>query len=245
MATHLGRREILGRLVDWLLAFSLTSLLPMKRAKAGNLRHNIHRGAPMKLPPSRTEGRISLEATIRERRTVRSFTSEPLTLEQVSQLFWAAQGITGNRGFKRAAPSAGALYPMDIYGVVGTGGVEGLTAGIYHYDPQDHSLSMMLEGDFKNAVAKAALSQMWVASPPLDLVITAEYNRIAVKYGSRGVRYAMIEAGHIGQNIFLQAEALGMGAGIVGAFDDEALIRVMKIPRDHEPLLIMPVGYRA
>jgi len=244
MATHLGRREILGRLVHCLVAFSFTSLFPTRKARAENLRHNIHRGAPMKLPQPRTQGRISLEGTIKKRRTVRSFTSEPLTLEQISQLFWAAQGITGNRGFKRAAPSAGALYPMDLYAVVGTGGVEGLTAGIYHYDPRDHGLSLAIGGDLRTAVAKAALSQMWVASPPLDLVITAEYNRIAVKYGSRGVRYAMIEAGHIGQNIFLQAEALGLGAGIVGAFDDEDLIRVMKIPRDHEPLLIMPVGYK-
>jgi SagB-type dehydrogenase family enzyme len=244
MDIRLGRREMLGRLVDWLMAFSFTSLFPTRKARAETLRHTIHRGETMTLPPPRTQGRMSLESTIKKRRTVRSFSSAPLTLDQVSQLLWAAQGITEEMGFKRAAPSAGALYPMDLYAVVGTGGVEELSAGIYHYGPRDHVLSLVSEGDLRNGVAKAALSQMWIARPPLDLVITAEYARAAVKYGSRAERYAMIEAGHIGQNIFLQAEALGLGAGIVGAFHDEDLIRVMGIPKDHAPLLIMPVGYK-
>ena len=198
----------------------------------------------MTLPQPKTQGRMSLESTIKKRRTIRSFTSEPLTLDQVSQLLWAAQGITEDRGFKRAAPSAGALYPMDLYAVVGTGGVKGLSSGIYHYESRDHVVSLVSESDLRKGVARAALSQMWIAKPPLDLVITAAYERAAVKYGSRAERYAMIEAGHIGQNIFLQAEALGLGAGIVEAFHDEALIRVMGIPKDHAPLLIMPVGYK-
>jgi SagB-type dehydrogenase family enzyme len=197
----------------------------------------------MKLPAPKFDGDISLEKTIKDRRTVRSFTSSHLTLEQLSQLIWAAQGITAERDHLRAAASAGALYPIDLYAVVGNG-VEGIGAGVYHYEPKDHSLSLVTEGDLRNEVARALLSQMWMAMAPLSMVITAEYDRITNKYGTRGVRYAMIEAGHVGQNIFLQAEALGLGAGIVGAFDDKDVIRGMRIPHSHEPFLIMPVGYK-
>ena len=198
----------------------------------------------MDLPKPRTDGDISLEKTIKERRTIRSFTSEALTMEQLSQLLWAAQGITDDRGFKRAAASGGALYPMDIYAVVGRDGVEGIEAGIYYYEPNDHSISLISKGDFKAELAEASLSQKWMARAPLNLVITAEYGRICGRYGERGVRYAIIEAGHIGQNIFLQAEALSLGAGIVGAFEDERVIKAINIPANHEPLLIMPVGYK-
>jgi SagB-type dehydrogenase family enzyme len=199
----------------------------------------------MKLPTPKFDGEISLEKAIKGRRTVRSFTPDHLTLEQLSQLTWAAQGITADRGYLRAAASAGALYPIDLYAVLGENGVEGIGAGVYHYEPKGHIITLVIEGDLRNEVARASLSQMWMSMPPLSLVITAEYDRINIKYGTRGVRYAMIEAGHVSQNIFLQAEALGLGAGIVGAFDDKDVIRVMGIPRSHEPLLIMPVGYKS
>lgn len=198
----------------------------------------------MNLPQPRIEGEVSLERTIKDRRTIRSFTKDALTLEQFSQLLWAAYGITDDRGSKRAAASAGALYPMDIYGVVGENGVEGLQAGIYHYEPMGHTVLLLLEGDLRQDLARASLGQMWMARPPLNLVISAEYARITSKYGKRGVRYAMIEAGLMSQNVSLQSEALGLGAGIVGAFHDEDVIRVMNVPPSHEPLLIMPVGYK-
>ena len=198
----------------------------------------------MNLPQPRIEGEVSLERTIKDRRTIRSFTKDALTLEQFSQLLWAAYGITDDRGSKRAAASGGALYPMDIYGVVGENGVEGLQAGIYHYEPMGHTVLLLLEGDLRQDLARASLGQMWMARPPLTLVISAEYARITSKYGKRGVRYAMIEAGLMSQNVFLQSEALGLGAGIVGAFHDEDVIRVMNVPPSHEPLLIMPVGYK-
>jgi SagB-type dehydrogenase family enzyme len=127
---------------------------------------------------------------------------------------------------------------------VGEEGIEEMDAGIYHYEPMGHSVSLVSEGDLREEVARASLGQMWMATPPLSLVVCAEYARITSRYGNRGVRYAMIEAGHMGQNIFLQAEALGLGAGIVGAFQDEAVIQVMGTPPSHEPLLIMPVGYK-
>jgi SagB-type dehydrogenase family enzyme len=198
----------------------------------------------MDLPNAQTEGTVSLEKTIKVRRTIRSFTPQQLTLEQFSQLLWAAYGITEDRGYKRAAASGGACYPMDLYAMVGEEGVKGMDTGIYHYEPMGHSVSLKIEGDLREEVARASLGQMWMATPPLNLVICAEYARITSRYGDRGVRYAMIEAGHMGQNIFLQAEALGLGAGIVGAFQDEAVIQVMGTPSSHEPLLIMPVGYK-
>lgn len=178
------------------------------------------------------------------RRTIRSFTAEPLSLEQYSQIFWAAQGVTEDWGFKRAAPSGGGLYPMDIYSIVGENFVNGLRSGFHHYDPKGHSVSLVSEGDLRNKVADAALSQTWMSTAPLNIVITVEYCRITSKYGKRGERYAIIEAGHIGQNILLQSEAMGLGVGIVGAFDDEKLRQVVNILPNHEPLLILPVGYR-
>ena len=198
----------------------------------------------MDLPNAQTDGTVSLEKTIKVRRTIRSFTSQQLTLEQVTQLLWATYGITEEKGFKRAAASGGACYPMDLYAVVGEDGVKGMDAGLYHYEPMGHSVSLVSEGDLREALARASLGQMWMATPPLSLVICAEYDRITSRYGDRGVRYAIIEAGHMGQNIFLQAEALGLGAGIVGAFQDEVVIQVMGTPPSHEPLLIMPVGYK-
>ena len=199
----------------------------------------------MKLPDPKTKGTASVEQAISQRRTVRSFKSDPLDLNQISQLLWSLQGITANGGFKRAAPSAGALYPMDVYAVVGSNSIKQLDAGVYHHKPQGHLLSFVTGDDLRVPLAKASLSQIWMARAPINVVITAEYQRVAVKYRKRGVRYAMIEAGHIGQNLFLQAEALGLKAGIVGAFRDNEIIRVLKIPTSHEPLLIMPVGYGA
>jgi SagB-type dehydrogenase family enzyme len=199
----------------------------------------------MKLLPPEIDGTVSVERAINQRRTIRSFTSGSLDLSHLSQLLWSAQGITGSSGFKRAAPSAGALYPMDIYAVVGRKGVEQIEAGVYHYEPHGHRLSHMQKDDQRDRVAKASLSQIWMASAPLNIVITAEYSRITVKYKERGIRYAMIEAGHIAQNLFLQAEALGLKASVVGAFHDNELIEILKIPRTHEPLLIMPIGYAA
>jgi SagB-type dehydrogenase family enzyme len=240
----LTRREILIRSGKGLITLHFAAFLSVTGARKAKAGRSIREENNMMLPQPRFEGAVSLEQTIKHRRTIRSFGSHPLTLAQCSQILWAAQGITDDRGFKRAAPSAGALYPMDIYAVVGQDGVKSLDAGIYHYEPGDHTVSPVCGGDLRNELAAASLSQMWMASAPLDIVITAEYRRINLKYGQRGKRYAMMESGHIAQNIFLQGEALGLGVGIVGAFDDEAVNRLMKIPKSHEPLLIMPVGYK-
>jgi SagB-type dehydrogenase family enzyme len=246
MLNCLTRREILKKIARYLMTFFLMPFFSLRKSMAGTADGtNGRRERQMNLPKPRLTGDVSVEQAIKHRRTIRSYLSKSLTLEQLSQIFWAAQGITEDRGYKRSAPSGGALYPMDIYAIVGDNGVQGLKAGIYHYDPHNHSAVLIVEGDFRKDVARTALSQMWMASAPLNLVITSEYRRITRKYGARGERYAMIEAGHIGQNIFLQAEALGLRAGIVGAFHDDDIIRVMNIARSHEPLIILPVGYGA
>ena len=202
------------------------------------------KGVAMILPKPTYDGKVSVEKAIKHRRTIRSYKPRALRLEDFAQILFAAQGITDNGGFKRAAPSGGALYPLDVYAVVGKNCVDSLDPGVYHYLPSGHRLETISNGDKRGLIAQAALEQMWMAHAPVNFVITAEYARICSKYGQRGVRYAITEAGHVGQNIFLQAEALGLAAGIVGAFNDREIIRVMEIPSDHEPLLIMPVGYQ-
>jgi len=201
-------------------------------------------GGLIKLSRPAYDGKISVEAAIRARRTIRDFHLKPLSLTQLSQLLWSAQGITDEVMGFRAAPSGGALYPLDVYTVVGDGGVKGLESGVYHYHPEGHGIQLITKGDKRKDVADASLRQMWMAEAPVIFVITSEYERITRKYGNRGVRYAMIEAGHVGQNIFLQSEALGLAAGIVGAFHDDEVAKVIRAPQPREPLIIMPVGYR-
>jgi SagB-type dehydrogenase family enzyme len=246
MLRYLTRREILKKITNYLMAFFIMPFFSIKKSmavEADGTTGSMERH--MNLPKPILKGEVSVEEAIKHRRTIRSYLSKALTLEQLSQIFWAAQGITEDGGYKRSAPSAGALYPLDIYAAVGDNGVEGVKAGIYHYNAHKHVALLIAEGDFRKEVARTALSQMWMARAPINLVITSEYSRITSKYGTRGEMYAMIEAGLVGQNIFLQAEALGLRAGIVGAFQGNDVIRVMKISRAHDPLLILPVGYEA
>jgi SagB-type dehydrogenase family enzyme len=212
--------------------------------KASSRGATVFKEGCMNLSKPKTDGNVSVEKAIKTRRTVRSFASRQLTFDQFSQLLWSSQGITEDGGYKRAAPSAGALYPMDVYTVVGHDAVDGISPGIYHYDPRTHSLSLIAQGDHRDELARASLSQIWMAKAPVNLVICAEYHQVSVKYGARGERYAMMESGHIAQNIFLQARALGLDTGIVGAFIDAEVKKALRIEAAHEPLLIMPVGYR-
>jgi SagB-type dehydrogenase family enzyme len=205
---------------------------------------NVGEKGLIRLPNPASDGKVSVEEAIKERRTIRDFGPKPLTVVQLSQLFWSAQGITDERSGLRAAPSGGALYPLDVYAVVGEGGVEGLQPGVYHYHPASHSVQLVRKGDRRKEVASASLWQMWMARAPVIFIITSEYERITRKYGKRGIRYAQIEVGHVGQNIFLQSGALGLGAGIAGAFHDDSVAKAIGAPTAHKPLLIMPVGYK-
>jgi len=198
--------------------------------------------ATISLPGPRLKGEMTLEEAILQRRSRRDFKNSPLTLGEVSQVLWAAQGITAETGL-RAAPSAGALYPLELYLVVGKEGVEGLGEGVYHYLPQSHSLEPTLAGDVRQTLARLSLQQMWIAEAPLSLLITAEYERTTKKYGDRGVRYVHMEAGHAGQNVYLQAEALGLGTVTVGAFQDEEISQALNLPQSYSLLYVMPIGH--
>jgi SagB-type dehydrogenase family enzyme len=199
----------------------------------------------LSLPSPSRKGTVSVEEALSSRRTHRSFHGRALTVKEFAQMLWAAYGVTAVTpgGQLKTAPSAGASYPIDIYAVVGEGGVEFVAPGVYHYRPESHSVRSVKSGDVRTQVAAACLRQMWMAPAPLLIVITGEYARCSAKYGPRGVIYTQIEAGHVGQNVFLQAEALCLKAGIVGAFEKEDLGQALHIPAAHEPLLVMPVGY--
>ena len=195
--------------------------------------------AMIKLPEPRYESNVSTEETLVKRRSVRDYTHEPLTLTEVSQLLWAAQGTTSD-GIYRAAPSAGALYPLEVYMIVGN--VEDLAAGVYQYKPKGHELVMILEGDMRSRLTDAALGQGPVGNAAIDIVLTSVYDRITRKYGDRGVRYALIEIGHVGQNICLQATAMDLGSVCIGAFYDEQVRALLKLPEEEAPLYIIPIG---
>lgn len=202
---------------------------------------SMEREQPIALPEVELGGEMSIEEAINERRSVRGFSRDSLALGEVSQLLWAAQGVTGRRGF-RAAPSAGALYPLELYLVAGD--VEGLSPGVYRYRQSKHDLVPVASGDQRRRLAKAALDQDWVRRAPAVLVITGIYRRTTGKYGQRGRRYVHIEVGHAAQNIYLQATARGLGTVMVGAFDDDEVREALGLPEDHEPLGLMPLGHR-
>lgn len=191
----------------------------------------------IQLPQPITKGIISIEETIAKRRSQRLFSKKELTLYQISQLLWAAQGITEKRGgySLRSAPSAGALYPMKIYALT--------QDGMYHYFPERHALEVLSESDLRGDLFKASLGQSLVRDAPLDIVICAVYEKVTFKYGDRGKRYTDIETGHIAQNIHLQAVALGLGSVPIGAFNDAEVKKILSLPANHEPLYIIPLGY--
>lgn len=194
----------------------------------------------IKLPEPRYKSTISVEEAILNRRSIRSYSDEPLKLEEISQLLWSAQGITDERRSLRAAPSAGALYPLETYLVVSN--VSSLEKGIYKYEPFSHEIVKTKEGDFRNNLSLASLGQSCVRNGAVSIVFAAVYDRITRKYGKRGIGYTYMEAGHAAQNVYLQAEALGLGTVVVGAFIDDKVKEVVGFKEDETPLYILPVG---
>ncbi|MFB0527672.1 MAG: SagB/ThcOx family dehydrogenase [bacterium] len=192
----------------------------------------------IKLPRPKTTGKMSLQEAIVNRESVRSFSKKELSLEEISQLLWAAYGqrdVDSTTGASKTVPSAGALYPMEIYVVSPN--------GVFHYFPSSHSLKEISDKDLRSALSGAALWQEAIAQAAVNFVIACVYDRICWKYGERGVRYAHIEAGHIAQNIHLQAVSLGLGSVPIGAFSDTAVQKVLYLPKDNIPLYIIPVGH--
>jgi SagB-type dehydrogenase family enzyme len=193
----------------------------------------------IKLPAARLDSSVSLEKVLYARRSIREFTTQPLELSQVSQLAWAAQGLTGPEAH-RTAPSAGGLYALELYIIAGK--VNGLPAGVYRYDLLTHELVSLLTADMRLELSRAALDQTSITQAAAIFAISAVYERISSKYGDRGIRYAHMEAGHAAQNLLLQAVALGLGAVLVGAFNDGKVKRLLNLSREETPLYLIPVG---
>lgn len=193
---------------------------------------------PLKLPQPETRGDMSVEQAIAGRRSLRHYSGR-LALADVSQLLWAAQGETHPNGY-RATPSAGALYPLEVYLVVGE--IAGLPAGIYRYRPAKHDLIQLGTADLRRELASAAHGQSYLQTAAAVLVITGVYERTRKKYGRRARRYVHMEVGLAAENVYLQAEARGLGTLLIGAFDDERVQGVLGLPDDHDPLGLMPLG---
>jgi SagB-type dehydrogenase family enzyme len=186
------------------------------------------------------EGRMSVEQALQARRSWRSFSGEALKWPEISQILWAAQGISDPGRGLRTAPSAGATYPLEVYLVAGA--VEGLAPGIYQYVPAQGTIRLKTAGDKRQALAAAALGQEMLAAAPASLVFTAVPARTSARYGPRTERYVAIEVGHAAQNVYLQSAGLGLGTCAVGAFEDEEISKLMGLPAGERPMYIMPVG---
>jgi SagB-type dehydrogenase family enzyme len=203
---------------------------------------SVPAGREVVLPDPVTSGGRPLADAISERRSVRSYEPGAVTLEQLSQLLWAAQGITDERRGFRTAPSAGATYPLETFVIAGE--VEGLAPGVYRYVPRGHHLTSVLEGDVRAEMARAAFGQGFVAEAPLTVLMAAVYERTERRYGRRAERYVHMEVGHAAQNLHLQAVASGLGSVPVGAFDDAKVAEIAGLADDEAPLYLIPVGPR-
>lgn len=200
------------------------------------------------LPLPRKISKLTVEEAILSRRSIRDYTTdEPINLSDLAMILWAAYGITEPRSGFRAAPSAGATYPLEIYVAIGKGGVrtkeEFLNEGVYKYEPQSHSLLLVKRGDYRSDLMEAALGQSWVRDAPVNIVICAVFERTTWRYGERGkARYVPMETGHAGQNIYLMATALNYGTVVVGAFYDDLVAKAISAKPEEEPLYIIPIG---
>jgi SagB-type dehydrogenase family enzyme len=191
-------------------------------------------GAKISLPPVPKEGNVSLEQALWARRSVREYKDQELDLDQISRLLWSAQGVTGERYGLRTAPSAGATYPLEL--LVATG------KHLARYLPHEHSLVVMGEGDLRAKLAAASHGQAWVEKAPAVFILAADVSRTAGRYGGRAERYVHIEVGCAGENLMLQAAALGLGSVAIGAYDDGEVSAILSLPKEWEVFLMVPVG---
>jgi len=195
----------------------------------------------IRLPAPRTKGPMSLEGALFVRKSRRDYARKGLTLEELSQMLWCTLGAT--QGRHKASPSAGACYPLDVHVVVGRDAVPSVPAGVYGYEPVAHQLKLLLAGDVREELCEAAWGQDFIAAAPVTIAFLSEFERTTQRYGERGLRYVFMDVGHMGQNIYLQAEALGLGTVAVGAFQDARVTSVLKLPAHLKPVYLMPVGH--
>ena len=191
------------------------------------------------LPEPRTDGDVSIEETLLKRRSIRSYSSKAMTLEEVSQLLWAAQGITNSKGY-RTAPSAAASYTLETYLVVGD--VDNLAEGVYRYQPAGHKLTKVHDGDYRPQLTTASVGRYFIEGGAIYILFTGIYSRIGTTAGGEGAKYVHMEVGHAAQNVYLQAVALGLATVVNGGIDGDSIRRILELSVNEEPLYFMPVG---
>lgn len=199
-------------------------------------------GEKIKLPNPSKDGDVSLEEVLNQRRSVREFKKEALSISEISQLLWAAQGITEKETSFRTAPSAGATYPLEVY--IAVKKAEELDPGLYLFLPQENALVKKAEGDLSEKIASAGLNQKAIKDAPVNILFSAFYDRTTKIYGEKGERYVHMEAGHAAQNVYLQGEAIGIGLVVIGAFKEEELREVLNLKEEETPLYIIPAGLK-
>ena len=199
----------------------------------------------IRLPMPDTTGYVSLEKTLKDRQSTRDFSALSISLKELSQLLWAGQGITRGKMY-RTTPSAGALYPLELYIVVRN--VSGLEQGLYHYIPKRLRLEQLHSGPIMQEIAAAALGQSVFDKCAAAILITGVVERTYTKYGKRAEQYVLIEVGHAAQNILLQATALGLGAVPLGAFHGDKMKKIFRGNRGYglmgKPYYIIPIGHK-
>jgi SagB-type dehydrogenase family enzyme len=201
------------------------------------------KSATMALPKPRVVGRMTVEEAIAKRRSIRDYLPRAITVEELSQVIWAAQGVTDARDGLRTSPSAGALYPLEVYVSVREGGVEDVQAGVYHYGPDKHFIILVRNGDHSSQLQAAAHGQEQVGLAAASIVIAGVLERTSSKYGDRAAQYVFQESGHAAENVYLQSTALGLGTVVMGAFDEDEVSRAIGLKPNERPLCVMPIGF--
>ncbi len=219
--------------------FTEISTQPVNQISLSNTNQNFDSEDMIQLPEPTTDGKVSLEKALTLRRSIRNYSNEALSLEDISQLLWSAQGITNERGF-RTAPSAGATFPLEMFVVANN--VEGLSKGIYHYSPFEITLEVIHLKDIAAELMRASHSQSMIAESAVVLVFGAVFERTTDRYGERGIRYVHNEIGHASQNVHLQAAAMDLGTVVIGAYRDEEVEEILDLDPDIRVLYMMPVG---
>lgn len=236
------RQSCIPYLVMFLIIalFLIPSLFACKTESANSATNST--ADVIKLPKPIFSSNTSIESALLLRRSIRSYKNAPLTLQEISQLLWSAQGVSdSSSGFRyRTAPSAGGLYPLEIYVIVGN--ATGLINGIYKYRPVPHELIKIVEGDKRTELFNVALGQTSIQTAPIVIVFSAVFERTSIKYGSRAERYIYMEVGHAAENLYLQCVSLGLGTVAIGAFSDSGVKEAINMPDNESPVYIMPVG---
>ena len=217
----------------------MSTMLQMSKNQSSTQDNTLNIPDTITLPDPDHSSSLSIETVLQKRRSIRDYHDRPLTLSEVSQLRWAAQGVTRPGGY-RTAPSAGALYPLEVYIIAGE--VNDLPAGTYKYKHHEHELELITKGDVRLELCDAALDQNCIKEGAAVIVFCAVYERTTQKYGERGIRYVHMEAGHAAQNVYLQAVSLNLGTVVVGAFHDDEIKQIVNMTDEEQPLYIMPVG---